>query len=86
MTQQQADLSRLREGAVMFFRSYGLSFSDGLNALLNDVNKPDPTDGNTGKTINAIARSYGLTNDDVLALERALEDTSDKEQAEPLRI
>ena len=86
MAQQQADLSSLREGAVVFFRSYGLSFSDGLNALLRDATKPDPTDDIKDKTINSIARSHGLTNDDVLALEKALADTRDKEQAEPLRI
>jgi len=86
MAQQQADLSNLRESAVVFFRSYGLSFSDGLNALLKDATKPDSTDNTTGKTINTVARSHGLTNDDVFALEKALEDTRDKEQVEPLRI
>ena len=87
MAQQQADLSSLREGAVVLFRSYGLSFSDGVNALLKDATRPDPTNGfGMGQKINAIARRHGLTNDDVLALEKALEDNRDKEQAEPLRI
>ncbi|MCL1894616.1 MAG: hypothetical protein FWG02_10385 [Holophagaceae bacterium] len=40
MAQKQADLSNLKEGAVMFFRSFGLSFSDGMNALLMDWEKP----------------------------------------------
>jgi hypothetical protein len=39
MAQQLADISNLREGAVMFFRSYGLSFSDGMNALMEDWEK-----------------------------------------------
>jgi hypothetical protein len=39
MAQQQADISSLREGAVMFFRSYGLSFSDGMSALLKEWEK-----------------------------------------------
>jgi len=85
MAQQQADLGSLREGAVVLFRSFGLSFSDGVNALLTDAAKPSPTCG-TGKAIHAIARRHGLTNDDVLALEKAVEDTHDGQQAEPLRI
>jgi len=86
MAQQQADLSNLREGAAMFFRSYGLSFSDGMNALLKEATKQDQTGDSMGKTINTIARNNGLSNDDVLAFEKALEYTHDKEQAEPLRI
>jgi len=39
MAQQQTDLSNLRESAAIFFRSYGLSFSDGMNFLLNDWDK-----------------------------------------------
>jgi len=39
MAQQQANLSSLREGAVAFFRSHGLSFSDGMTALLEDWEK-----------------------------------------------
>jgi hypothetical protein len=62
MAQQLADISSLREGAVLFFRSYGLSFSDGMNALLDDLNKPGLTAGNMGKTMNAIARKHGVTN------------------------
>jgi hypothetical protein len=37
MTQSQTDLGTLRADAEAFFRSYGLSFSDGLNALLKDA-------------------------------------------------
>jgi len=39
MAQQQADLGSLKEGTVVFFRSYGLSFSDGMTALLEDWEK-----------------------------------------------
>jgi hypothetical protein len=39
MAQQQADLGSLKDGAVVFFRSYGLSFSDGMIALLEDWEK-----------------------------------------------
>ena len=39
MAQQQADMSSLREGVTVLFRSYGLSFSDGMVALLEDWEK-----------------------------------------------
>ncbi|MDR2561149.1 MAG: hypothetical protein LBC63_05210 [Holophagales bacterium] len=39
MALQQADLSSLKEGAMVLFRSYGLSFSDGMTALLQDWEK-----------------------------------------------
>jgi hypothetical protein len=39
MAQQQADLSSLKDGAVVFFRSYGLSFSDGMIPLLENWEK-----------------------------------------------
>jgi len=39
MAQQQADLSSLKEGAVVLSRSYGLSFLDGMTALLQDWEK-----------------------------------------------
>jgi hypothetical protein len=86
MAQQQADISSLREGAVMFFRSYGLSFTDGMNALLDDLNKPGLAGDNTGKIMHTIARKHGVTNEDALAFEKALEDISDKKQAEPLEF
>jgi hypothetical protein len=37
MAQQQADLSSLKTNAEVFFRSYGMSVSDGSNALLKDA-------------------------------------------------
>ena len=39
MAQQQTDLSTLQANAEVFFRSYGLSFSDGMNALLQNWEK-----------------------------------------------
>jgi hypothetical protein len=86
MAQQLADISSLREGAVVFFRSYGLSFSDGVNALLNDLDKPGLAGDNTGKIMHTIARKHGVTNDDALAFEKALEYTRDQKQAEPLKF
>jgi antitoxin component of RelBE/YafQ-DinJ toxin-antitoxin module len=41
MAQQQTDLSSLREGAVAFFRSYGLTLSTGINALLKQVKEQE---------------------------------------------
>jgi hydroxymethylpyrimidine pyrophosphatase-like HAD family hydrolase len=115
MAQQQADLSGLREGAVVLFRSFGLSFSDGMNALMDDWEKNPSAEtqaaideleagkgvrfesmddfkrsldggGDLGKAMAAIGQRYGLTNEDVLAFEQAMEDTRHKEQAVPLRI
>jgi hypothetical protein len=37
MPQNQTALGTLRANAEVFFRGYGLSFSDGLNALLKDA-------------------------------------------------
>jgi len=39
MAQQQADLGSLKESAAVLFRSYGLSFSDGMFALMQDWEK-----------------------------------------------
>ena len=39
MPQNQTDLSTLQANAEVFFRSYGLSFSDGMTALLEDWEK-----------------------------------------------
>ena len=83
MTQNQTDLSTLHANAEVFFRSYGLSFSDGINALLKDVRPAGKI--RAGTSMAAIARRNGLTIDDVLALEEAIEDTRDKEPVEPLR-
>jgi hypothetical protein len=84
MAQNQTDLSTLKANAEVFFRSHGLSYSDGVNALLTDA-KP-ANNIRAGATMAAIARRNGLTNDDVLALEKAIEDTRDKEPVEPLRL
>jgi len=80
MAQPQAALSNLREGAAMFFRSYGLSFSDGLNALMKDAVKPDSINESTGKIINTVARSHGLTDDDVFGFEKASKDNHNNKQ------
>jgi hypothetical protein len=69
---QQTDLSSLREGAVMFFRSYGLSFSDGMSALLEDWEKNPSKE--TQASIDELEAGKGIRFQDMDTFKRWLDE------------